>query len=143
MKERMVSIIIPCFNGERTLARCLNSVLTQTYQALEIVIIDDGSEDLTYEIAKSYQQKDSRVHVLQQPCNKGVSSSRNLGLKKATGEYIQFIDSDDEMLPQMVEALVTTLETENAQIAVCNFTGNPMFYTKFQDRVYHITEEVD
>ncbi|MBE5961363.1 MAG: glycosyltransferase family 2 protein [Lachnospiraceae bacterium] len=138
-----VTVIIPCYNGERTLDRCFKSVLSQTYQNLEILFINDGSTDNTLSIALRYAAADKRIRILDQKENKGVSAARNLGIEKATGDLIQFMDADDEMLPNMIETLYDVMKEEKADIAVCNFTGNPMFYTKFKDRVYDLHNEND
>lgn len=138
-----VSVIIPCYNGERTLDRCFKSVLNQTYKNLEILFINDGSIDKSLEIAQSYATRDSRIRVIDTSVNKGVSAARNLGIRESTGDYIQFIDAYDEMLPNMIETLLEALETNHADIAVSNFTGNPMFFTRFTDRLYDLTDESD
>lgn len=138
-----VSVIIPCYNGERTLDRCFKSVLSQTYKDLEILFINDGSIDKTLEIAQRYEAKDSRIRIINTRVNKGVSTARNLGIQESTGEYIQFIDADDEMLPNMIETLLEAIESNHADIAVSNFTGNPMFFTRFTDRLYDLTNESD
>ena len=90
------SVIIPAYNSEKTLARCIDSVLRQKYQDFETIIIDDGSQDKTASIIKSYQGKDSRIMGITKE-NGGASSARNFGIKHAKGEYIVFIDSDDEV----------------------------------------------
>lgn len=92
--RKLVSIIIPIYNAEKTLRQCLESVINQTYQKLEIILINDGSTDNSSQICYEYKNKDSRIIVVEQS-NSGVSKSRNLGLKYAGGDYIQFVDSDD------------------------------------------------
>lgn len=92
--ESLLSIIIPVYNTEKYLHRCLESVINQTYKNLEIIIVDDGSTDLSVSICKEIEKKDSRVTVISN-CDKGTSSARNFGISKAEGEYITFVDSDD------------------------------------------------
>lgn len=89
-----ISVIVPVFNVEKYLKRCLDSILTQTYWNLEVLCIDDGSEDHSLEILKFYEKKDSRVRVYTQ-ARKGPSAARNRGLDEATGDFISFVDADD------------------------------------------------
>lgn len=97
----MVSVIVPVYNAEFTLVRCVDSLLTQTYQDIEIILIDDGSTDNSYSICQAYTQKDARVKVLQKE-NGGVSSARNLGMKHAHGDWMGFVDADDYVNPQFI-----------------------------------------
>ena len=94
MMEKLVSVIIPAYNIERYISRCLDSIMAQTYNNLEIIVIDDGSKDQTAEILDDYQKRDSRIIVVHKE-NGGVSSARNNGLDIATGDYISFVDGDD------------------------------------------------
>ena len=90
----LVSVIIPVYNVEKYLRRCLNSVIDQEYKNIEIILVNDGSTDNSLEIAISYKEKDKRIKVFSQE-NQGLSAARNMGLDKSHGEYITFIDSDD------------------------------------------------
>ena len=99
-----VSIIIPVYNVEAYLAECLQSVVTQTFQDMEIILVNDGSTDCSPKIMKTFAEKDNRIKIINQP-NSGVSAARNKGLRVASGEYILFIDSDDTVLPNTVETL--------------------------------------
>ena len=94
MKNNLISIIVPIYNSENYIKKCLDSILAQTYSNLEVILIDDGSTDNSYNICKDYQKKDNRIVLLQQK-NAGVSRARNHGLEVAKGEYIGFVDSDD------------------------------------------------
>lgn len=107
-----VTMIIPAYNAEKTIEKCLDSVLNQTYSNLEILIIDDGSSDRTAEIVNKYSKQDSRINLYQQQ-NAGVSSARNQGLNLCTGKYIQFIDADDYLEKDMTEKLVGVFEKDN------------------------------
>ena len=89
------TIIIPIYNSEKTLSRCLDSIINQTYNNLEIILIDDGSTDSSYLLCKKYQKKDNRIIILRNKANKGQSSARNKGIKNISGDYFTFIDSDD------------------------------------------------
>lgn len=101
-----VSIIIPCYNSEAYLAACMDSVLAQTFEDFEAILIDDGSKDNTLQIARSYAQKDKRVRVYAKE-NGGVSAARNLGLDHARGEWITFVDSDDLLPPDALDSLLS------------------------------------
>lgn len=89
-----ISIIVPVYNAEKYIKRCLNSLINQTYENLEIIIIDDGSKDKSLKIVKEYSKKDKRIKIIEKE-NTGVSDTRNIGINNATGEYIMFVDSDD------------------------------------------------
>ena len=118
--QPLISIIIPVYNGERFLVKCLDSLLAQTYTNLQIILIDDGSTDKTGEIADRYAQQDPRVEVIHQ-ANAGVSAARNVGLKAVRGEYIGFVDCDDYVAPTMYEYLYGLTCKHQTPVAVCNF----------------------
>lgn len=117
----MISIIIPVYNAEKYLERCLQSIISQSYQDLEIILVNDGSLDNSLNICHSFSHKDKRVKVMTQT-NSGVSSARNNGLSRAKGEYVMFVDSDDYMLPGMCEMMVNTLESKGADCVICGTT---------------------
>ena len=115
--DPLISIIIPCFNAEKTLEKCLKSVVQQSYANLEIIIIDDGSTDETSLIYNKFQSNDERILVLKQQ-NSGVSKARNTGVKAATGDYICFVDSDDWAELNYCSELYSLLVGENADISI-------------------------
>ena len=115
-----VSIIVPVFNVEIYIDECINSILHQTYQNLEILIIDDGSEDNCGNIVDEYAKTDGRVKVFHKE-NGGISSARNLALKHATGEYYCFIDSDDFYELDFVEKMISALVNSKADMVFCNY----------------------
>ncbi|VWL84911.1 glycosyltransferase family 2 protein [Oceanivirga miroungae] len=119
MNEK-ISIIIPIYNVENYLRKCLDSIVNQTYKNLEILLIDDGSTDKSGKIADEYAKNDSRVIVFHNE-NGGVSAARNFGLDKATGEYIALVDSDDYVDLTYIEKLYKVLKENNADISVCKF----------------------
>ena len=119
----LISIIIPVYNTEAYLDQCIQSVINQTYKNIEIILVDDGSEDNSYEKCRAWAQKDSRIKVIRKG-HSGVSDSRNLGLKIASGEFIGFIDSDDWIEPNMYEYLHEILVKENAEIAACGIIND-------------------
>ena len=134
MDEKLVSVIIPAYNIEDYIGRCLDSIISQTYKNLEIIVVDDGSRDHTGEILDNYAKKDRRIKVIHKE-NGGVSSARNKGIEAAEGDYIGFIDGDDLIEPEMYKTLVDLLEEENADIAHCGYQ------MVFPDRIdyYHNT----
>lgn len=96
--DRLYSIIVPVYNAEKTLRRCIDSILAQTYPNFELILVDDGSKDSSATIIDEYASKDSRIIPIHQP-NGGVSSARNAGLDNAYGDYVVFIDADDYITP--------------------------------------------
>ena len=104
----MISIIVPVYNAQPFLERCLKSVLGQTYKDIQLVLVDDGSVDRSGQICDEFAAKDSRVLVIHQK-NAGVSAARNAGLQAATGEYIGFVDADDYIAPDMYEQVLNQL----------------------------------
>jgi len=119
MKDK-ISIIIPVYKVENCIKQCVESVLVQTYENIEIILVDDGSPDNCPQICENLAKEDGRIIVLHQK-NKGLSAARNSGLKIATGKYIIFVDSDDAVHPQYVEVLYKTLKNNDADIAMCNW----------------------
>lgn len=113
----LISVIIPAYNAEKFIAKTLLSVLSQTYQNIEILVINDGSTDTTAEIVTSFAQKDSRVILLQQS-NAGVAAARNLAIQKSRGEYIAPIDADDIWYPQNLEKQVESLIKSEPSVGV-------------------------
>ena len=116
----MVSIVIPIYNTEKYLARCLDSISNQKYTDIEVLMIDDGSTDGSNAIAYGFVATDKRFQLISQK-NAGVSAARNEGIKKATGEYLIFIDSDDWIEPDMVSTLVDNIHTTGADISCCQY----------------------
>ncbi len=116
----IVSVIMSVYNGERCLEKAIKSVLNQTSQNFEFILIDDGSTDSSGKIGDDYACKDSRIKVIHQS-NGGVSSARNAGIRNATGQYIQFIDSDDYMDADMCSILVEAMKTNDADLVICGY----------------------
>ncbi len=116
-----ISIIIPVYKVENYLARCLNSLLKQTFIDFEVILVDDCSPDNSGAICDEYAAKDSRFKVIHAEKNGGLSVARNLGLAQSKGEYIAFIDSDDYVAPEYLQVLLDTLEKNQADIAQCGF----------------------
>lgn len=115
MAEPLISVIVPVYNVEMYISACLDSIINQSYRNLEIIVINDGSTDLSLQIAEKYSEKDDRVKVYSF-ANEGLSEARNRGLSVATGEYITFIDSDDQFFPGALKIFYSVLIKENADI---------------------------
>lgn len=115
-----VSIIIPIYNAQIYLKKCLDSVMGQTLREIEIILINDGSIDNSLNICKEYARKDKRIKVIDKE-NKGVSKARNTGLLYAKGEYVTFIDSDDCIEHNMIEELYNSATANNAEFCMCNY----------------------
>lgn len=118
MKNDLISIIIPVYNVEKYLVRCMESVLNQTYANLEIVLVDDGSPDNCGDICDRYAKIDSRIKVYHK-LNGGLSDARNYGVERANGTYITFIDSDDYIASNYIEYLYQLIQKYNSDISVC------------------------
>ena len=112
----MVSVLIPAYNAEKTIHRCLDSVLAQTYCDIEVIIVNDGSKDSTLAELHMYEKKDERVKVIDQP-NCGVAATRNVALDNAIGDYILYVDADDWIEPNMLESLLKL--ADDADIVFC------------------------
>ena len=117
----MISVIVPIYNADKYLHRCIKRILAQDYTDFELLLIDDGSTDNSGTICDEYAIKDNRIRVFHKE-NGGVSSARNWGLDNAIGEYIMFVDSDDYMLPGMLEVMLSTLESKKTDLVVCGTT---------------------
>lgn len=115
----LVTVIVPVYNVERYLARCLDSIVNQTYQNIEIILVNDGSTDTSGEICQRYAQNDSRIRIFTQE-NQGLSAARNTGLDHMNGEYIVFIDSDDYVSIYFVEIMLNKLLEYDVKIAICD-----------------------
>jgi len=111
-----VSVVIPTYNRAHLIGKAIQSVFNQSYQDFEIIIIDDGSTDNTEEIIKGY--KDKRINYIKHERNQGISAARNIGIKKARGEYIAFLDSDDEWLPEKLDKQIKVFQNEPPEVGV-------------------------
>lgn len=120
MKEELITVIVPVYNVEPYLNKCIESIVNQTYLNLEILLIDDGSTDNCGCICDSWMKKDSRIKVIHK-VNSGVSSARNDGVKIATGKYIGFVDSDDFIDKDMYKVLYTNMINTKSDISMCNY----------------------
>ena len=120
MTESLISIVVPIYNVEKYLNRCVDSILNQTYRDIEIILVDDGSPDRCGSICDEYQKRDTRIKVIHKK-NGGLSDARNAGIKMAHGEYITCIDSDDFISPFFLENLWTAMKKSKCEIATSWF----------------------
>ena len=121
LKEELISIVIPVYNVEKYLKKCLDSIINQTYKNLEIILVNDGSTDKSADICKEYAKNDKRIIYIEQE-NQGLSCARNTGINNIHGKYIAFVDSDDYININFIEKLYTILIETNSDIAVCNYS---------------------
>lgn len=141
VNEHKVSIIVPVYNVEDYIPKCLDSLINQTYRNIEIICVNDGSQDNSLEVLNKYKKKDKRIKVIDKE-NGGVSSARNAGLKACKGGYITFVDSDDYIDLDVYEKSVNRMKTENADIlfytCLCEPSGYkvPLEYTTYTDPIY-------
>lgn len=120
MNTELISVIVPIYNVEKYINKCVDSIINQTYKNIEIILVNDGSTDNCYNICNEYEKKDNRIKVIHQE-NSGLSEARNAGIKIAKGEYLAFVDGDDYILEDMLEYLYGLINETNSEISVCNF----------------------
>ena len=118
--EGKISVVVPVYNVEDYLDRCVKSIISQTYENLEVILVDDGSADGSPVMCDSWAQKDPRIKVIHKP-NGGVSSARNAALDAATGDFIGFVDSDDWIENDFYELLMKSLAENGSDIAFCGY----------------------
>lgn len=127
-----ISVIVPVYNSEKYLKRCIDSILNQTYKAIELILVDDGSPDNCGKICDEYAKKDKRVRVIHKT-NAGVSAARNSGLEIALGNYATFVDSDDYIEPEMYSNMMEKVHQYNCDVVMCDcikdFTDHSEIYT--------------
>ena len=122
MQDALISVILPVYNVERYLPKCMDSLFAQTYANLEFLLIDDGSGEACARLCDSYLQNDARVRVFHKP-NGGLSDARNYGIPYAVGEYIGFVDSDDYLDLTMYEKLYNRAVETDSDIVTCGYYG--------------------
>lgn len=115
-----ISVIIPVYNAEKTLKKCLDSILNQSLKEIEIILINDGSKDKSDGICQNYVKKDTRILYINKS-NEGCSITRNLGIDIAKGKYITFVDSDDYLEKEMYKSMYNIAKKDNSDIVVCGF----------------------
>ena len=120
MGNPMVSIIVPVYNGEKSIERCLRSIQNQSYTNIEVIVVNDGSTDHTEKVIKKYVEEDARFHYIKKD-NTGVSDSRNIGMASANGEYFQFVDGDDWLVKRATEEFVRTAQLYDCDMVISDF----------------------
>ena len=135
--NRKISIIVPIYNCEKYLCRCLDSIKAQDYELFEAILIDDGSSDGSAEICKEYQNADKRFIYIHKE-NGGVSSARNLGLDRATGDYLAFVDGDDEITPDFLSSLLRIIDEAGADVSIIS----PIIRVNGSDVPYKNDEQI-
>ena len=118
--NELISVIVPVYNVEWYLEKCVNSIINQTYKNLEIILVDDGATDSSGNMCDELAKSDNRIKVYHKE-NGGLSDARNYGVERATGDYIGFVDSDDYIESEMFEKLYEAIKKENVDVAECNF----------------------
>lgn len=118
--ENLVSVVVPVYKVEEYLRECIDSIISQTYTHLEIILVDDGSPDTCGKICEEYALNDSRITVYHKD-NGGLSDARNYGMARSHGEFITFVDSDDIIMPNFVETLMNLIHEHDADIATSSF----------------------
>ena len=119
-KKNIISVIVPVFNDEKRIARCIESVINQSYKNFELIVIDDGSQDSSGLIANSYALDDKRIKTIKST-NKGPSIARNIGIKNSIGEFIFFLDSDDYLENDALKSLVNRTKDCNVDLVIGDF----------------------
>ena len=119
MEEDLVSIVVPVYNVEQYLEKSINSIINQSYKKIEIIIVNDGSTDGSLEICNSFKKKDNRIEIISKQ-NGGLSDARNVGIERAKGKYITFIDSDDYIDDNYVEAMISSIKENDSDICIAS-----------------------
>ena len=120
MEQPLVSIIVPIYNAKDRIARCVESIRKQTYQNLEIILLNDGSQDVSLQVCEMFARVDDRIVVIDK-ANSGVAATRNLGLRQASGKYLQFVDADDTIQPYATELMVQRAEESGADLVIAHY----------------------
>src|SRR5690554_2285343 len=128
-ENELISIIVPVYNVEQYIEKCMVSILSQTYRNIEIILIDDGSTDNSGNLCDTYSAIDPRVKVIHKK-NGGISSARNSGLEVAMGEYIGFVDPDDWIETNMYESMYSNIKRNNSEICICNYIIDGSDYSR-------------
>lgn len=127
-----ISVIIPVYNTEKYLSKCLDSILNQTLKEIEVIVVNDGSKDNSQEIIEQYKEKDSRIISIIKS-NGGLSDARNCGIEKANGQYLAFIDSDDYIDPVMLKTMLDLAEKHESEIVMCDLVKVDESGNEFRD----------
>lgn len=141
-EQPLVSVIVPIYNAKKHIARCVESIRRQTYRNLEILLLNDGSSDVSGPICAMYAKVDSRITLIDK-ANSGVSATRNLGMRAAKGKYLQFVDADDTLQPYATELLVAKAEEHAADMVIAHYNRVEPPRERQAQRAPRMPEEVD
>lgn len=139
--NEVVSVIVPMYNANKTIIKCLNSIIKQTYTNLEIIVIDDGSTDNSYQICKEFSEEDNRIFCFTKE-NGGVSAARNYGIEKSTGKWIVFVDADDDIDPELIWKLVENSKKDQLIGATMKIISQKKWICQYCKAEYTIDEFV-
>lgn len=143
MEQPLVSVIVPVYNAKLHIARCVESIRRQSYPNLEIILVNDGSSDVSLQVADVYARADKRILLIDKD-NSGVSATRNLAISMSTGKYLQFVDSDDYLAPDATRLLVEKAEQNTADLVIAPYyrveTHKPLF-SKNEEDSYQTIEQ--
>ena len=138
-----VSLIVPVYNNEKYIGKCIGSILNQTYKNIELIIINDGSKDNSDNIITNFQKTDERIKYIKQE-NSGPSQARNIGINIATGKYLMFIDSDDTVDKYYVEYMLKEIESNDYDIVCCGYKDISRFgVVKCNDFSFDLQEKMN
>lgn len=144
MEQPLVSVIVPVYNASIHIARCLESIRKQSYENLEIIVVNDGSKDASLEVAEMYARVDERLLVIDKD-NSGVSATRNLAIQMASGKYLEFVDSDDYLAPNAIEQMVEQAEKHKTDLVIGQYyrieNHKPMFAKEDSEDCYQTIEQ--
>ena len=132
----VISVVVPVYNAETFLDKCIQSIVNQTYKNIEVILLDDGSTDKSLDVCKNFAKTDKRIKVIHKK-NSGAADSRNLGVQKAIGEYVTFVDSDDYIDQNMIAALYDNMKKYAAEVSICNYQ-----VVKANSFVHHTAEGI-
>ena len=143
--EELISVIVPIYNVEKYIRKCVDSILKQTYKNIEVILVDDGSKDECGKIIDEYKKIDGRIKVIHKK-NGGLSDARNCGMQYATGKFLLFIDSDDWIDREMVKKLYDNIKKYNADISICEFIeedeeGKELSKKKYDEKILLFTSK--
>lgn len=133
--NNIISVIVPVYNVEKYIEKCLNSIINQTFQNFEVILVDDGSTDASGVICDEFTKKDDRFRVIHRE-NGGLSAARNTGINAAKGEYITFVDSDDWIKKELLGQLIILLESNGADISECSFFSDEKTIFNEEEQIY-------
>lgn len=134
MGDTLISVIVPVYNVKKYISECIDSILAQTYNYFELILVDDGSKDGSGDICENYGKKDERIRVFHKE-NEGLSSARNKGIDEAVGDYICFVDSDDTLRADYLEKLYNAITVDKSDISICDIQATKLSEENLQKKV--------